>query len=62
MMAPCNLIKYGNFCECLCDSLLYDYLVLSVKNNEVQKRRFKQSKLMLQQYIDICHSFEAMSM
>ena len=57
--ALCTLAKTCNFCDCMCDSILRDQIVLGVRDKHTRKRLLQERKLDLKKCIDICRSTEA---
>ena len=54
-----NLAKSCNFCDCMCDSLIRDRIILGVNNNAIRKKLLQVRGLTLNQCIDTCRSNEA---
>ena len=57
-----TLAKTCNFCDCLCDSLIHDHIVLGIKNEQTIKELLRICYLTLNQCIDICRSEEITAM
>ena len=53
------LAQSGNFCNCLHNSLIRDWIMLGIKDSGARKRLLKQQQLTLQRCIDICKASEA---
>ena len=57
-----TLEKTCNFCDCLCDSLIHDHIVLSIKNEQTTMELLRIRDLTLNRCIDICRSEEIAAM
>ena len=51
-----HLSKNCNFCDCLCDSLLRDKLVMGIVDKETRKKLLQMKKLTLELCIDTCRA------
>ena len=54
-----HLVKNCNFCNCLCDTLLRDRIVMGIHDNETRKRLLDMKDLALDQCVDVCRAYEA---
>ena len=54
-----HLAKNCNFCNCLCDTLLHDCIVMGIHNNETRKRLLEMKDLTLDRCVDVCRAYEA---
>ncbi|XP_074641170.1 uncharacterized protein LOC141898923 [Tubulanus polymorphus] len=56
------LAKSCNFCECLCESLIRDRIVLGIRGDETRKKLLEYRDLDLNKCIDLCRSAESTHM
>ena len=54
-----HLAKNCNFCNCLCDTLLRDRIVMGIHDNETRKRLLGMKYLTLDRCVDVCRAYEA---
>ena len=54
-----HLAKNCNFCNCLCDTLLRDRIVMGIHDNETRKRLLEMKDLTLDRCVDVCRAYEA---
>ena len=53
------LAKTCNFCDCMHDSIIRDWIVLGIQDKQTRKRLLQERKLTLKTCIDMCKSSEA---
>ena len=54
-----TLAKTCNFCDCMCDSIIHDRIVLGIQDHRTRKRLLQERSLTLTKCIDLCRSSEA---
>ena len=54
-----HLAKNCNFCNCLCDTLLRDRIVMGIHDNETRKRLLEMKDLTMDRCVDVCRAYEA---
>ena len=54
-----HLAKNCNFCNCLCDTLLRDRIVMGIHDNETRKQQLEMKYLTRDRCVDVCHAYEA---
>ena len=54
-----HLAKNCNFCNCLCDTLLRDRIVMGIHDNETRKRLLEMKDLTLDRCVGVCRAYEA---
>ena len=54
-----HLAKNRNFCNCLCDTMLHDRIVMGNHDNENRKRLLDMKYLTLDRCVDVCRAYEA---
>ena len=57
-----KLAQTCNFCSCLHDSLIRDWLVLGIRDESIQKKLLQEKKLSLSRAIDVGRSGETTNM
>lgn len=57
-----TLFKICNFCDCLWDSLICDYIVFGIKNEQITKKFLRMRDFMLNCCIDECYSEEVLEL
>ena len=51
-----HLAKNCNFCNCLCDTLLRDRIVMGIHDNETRKRLLEMKDITLDRCVDVCRA------